>query len=282
MFQSKLIASRKTHIFLNSTYLNFIGRYCLITNNLFFTPFFFIFLFMRKTINKNFTTPFMQKIVLSSRDGRFKFEKEFTEGKTINDIKEYLSRHIKVVQEDVEKDNINIFHNESILKDNTVLSKFQKEELNLVFDYTNKDASTTITETNVPDVSTNPINTRVSVKIIENGTKIFVDPSELITKDNKTYLVKKRTKVFNFNLLLEFVKKCKISREDILKVLIFSLLLFTNNGEILFILGTIFFLQMASSMFIKHKKHYCKKLEHLNRTVVMFVASMFMIDHSRF
>lgn len=237
---------------------------------------------MRKTINKKFTTPFMQKIVLSSRDGRFKFEKEFTEGKTINDIKEYLSRHIKIVHEDVDKDAINIFHNENILKDNIVLSKFRNEELNLVFDYPNKESSTIITETNVQDVPTNPINTKVPVRIIENGTKIFVDPSELITKDNKVYLVKKRTKVINFNLLVELVKKFKITREDILKVLIFSLLLFTNNGEILFILGTIFFLQMASSMFIKHKLHFSKKLEHFNRTVVMFLASMFMIDHSRF
>ncbi|KAF9761078.1 hypothetical protein NGRA_2874 [Nosema granulosis] len=224
----------------------------------------------------------MQKIVLSSRDGRFKFEKEFTEGKTIDDIKEYLSNHIKIVLEDVGKETIHIFHEENVLNDSVVLSKFKKEELNLVFDYTNKENSTVITETKVEDVASNPINTKVAVRIIENGTKIFVDPAELITKDKRVYLVRKRTKMLNMNIVRELIKKCKVTREDILKVLVFSLLLFTNNGEILFILSTVFFLQMASNVFIKHKKHYSKKLEHFNRTVLMFFASMFMIDHSRF
>jgi hypothetical protein len=218
----------------------------------------------------------MRKVVLNSRDGKFKFEKEFTEGKTVKDVKDYLSEHIKIVFDEVKKESISVFYNENILVDTIVLSNFESLELSLVFEY----VQGTLTN-NGDEVSSNSIVQKISVRVKENGTKIYVDPNDLITKDNKTYLVKKRTKILNVKFILEVIKNFRLTREDVVKFIVFSFLLFTNNSEVLFILGSIFLLQMASSALIKYKKNFTKNMEHINRTVLMFVVSLFMIDHNR-
>ncbi|EOB13857.1 hypothetical protein NBO_54g0003 [Nosema bombycis CQ1] len=218
----------------------------------------------------------MRKVVLNSRDGKFKFEKEFTEGKTVKDVKDYLSEHIKIVFDEVKKESINVFYNENILVDTIVLSNFESLELSLVFEY----VQGTLTN-NGDEVSSNSIVQKISVRVKENGSKIYVDPNDLITKDNKTYLIKKRTKILNVKFILEVIKNFRLTREDIVKFIVFSFLLFTNNSEVLFILGSIFLLQMASSALIKYKKNFTKNMEHINRTVLMFVVSLFMIDHNR-
>ncbi|EOB13858.1 hypothetical protein NBO_54g0004 [Nosema bombycis CQ1] len=163
-----------------------------------------------------------------------------------------------------------------ILVDTIVLSNFESLELSLVFEY----VQGTLTN-NGDEVSSNSIVQKISVRVKENGSKIYVDPNDLITKDNKTYLIKKRTKILNVKFILEVIKNFRLTREDIVKFIVFSFLLFTNNSEVLFILGSIFLLQMASSALIKYKKNFTKNMEHINRTVLMFVVSLFMIDPNR-
>lgn len=123
---------------------------------------------------------------------------------------------------------------------------------------------------------------KIKIKLKDSGTILEVDKSQTFIKNNKRYLIQTRRKVINFNQIVEQIKKIKISRDDIIKILAFTMLIVTNNSEILFILSTVFFLQMISKVFIKSYRNYSRTMTHYSRTFVMFLASLLMIDHSGF
>ncbi|KAK6089935.1 hypothetical protein P3W45_001138 [Vairimorpha bombi] len=197
------------------------------------------------------------KIEIISRDGKYKFYTEGNNIQTVHDIKEYLTTNIKI-----DRNDILIFYKDYLVDDNDCISSFGSLPLQFTFETTS-----------------------VNKEEIEEDQNIILEDiatEDTFLKDNKRYLIKNRRKIINFNQILEKFKKIKISRDDIIKILAFTMLIVTNNCEVLFILSTVFFLQMISKVFIKSHRNYSRTMTHYSRTCMMFITSLFMIDHNGF
>ncbi|EEQ81976.1 hypothetical protein NCER_101401 [Vairimorpha ceranae BRL01] len=228
------------------------------------------------------------KIELTSRDKRYKFYTEINNILTVNDIKEYLSNSL-----DVKKQNIFVYNNDFLLEETVDLSRFSS--LNLTFDIDIKNYGVIDDDVIVEDIDTTK-NTKDRINFVSQNKKgnttrikfpgtnnvITVDSNRLVTVGEKTYLLRNNTKMFDYKKIIKYILSIKITKDDLFKVLAFGVLIFTNNVEILYILSVIFFMQLLSKTFIKHNSKYSESLGLFNRTIMMYIVSMFMIDHSRF
>lgn len=121
-------------------------------------------------------------------------------------------------------------------------------------------------------------NNLIKIRILQDNTILHVDPKSIFFKNNKTYLIKERQKIIDFEEIISFIKKIQITKNDIIRILVFTLLLITNNTEIFFLIACIYFLQVFSKFIVKINK---ESLDTLRGPVVMFFMSMFIIDHGQ-
>jgi hypothetical protein len=254
------------------------------------------------------------KIEIISRDGKYKFYTEGNNIQTVHDIKEYLTTNIKI-----DRNDILIFYKDYLVDDNDCISSFGSLPLQFTFETTSVNKEEIEEDQNIilEDIATEDVKKiqkkskldedvkvdensksnedvklknemnkqreeKIKIKLKGSGTILEVDLCQTFLKDNKRYLIKNRRKIINFNQILEKFKKIKISRDDIIKILAFTMLIVTNNCEVLFILSTVFFLQMISKVFIKSHRNYSRTMTHYSRTCMMFITSLFMIDHNGF
>ncbi|WUR04763.1 uncharacterized protein VNE69_10113 [Vairimorpha necatrix] len=222
------------------------------------------------------------KLEITSRDGKYKFYTEKKNILTIEDIKQYLKSNLQIKNK-----IISVYNNGFLLDESVDLSKF--ETLCLTFDINNDTIEDIVEEINTNEISTNKIKEIKKVnkqytKIRINGSKkvMIVKTSQLYFHNGKVMLIKKKNDMFSWTKLFNYVKNIKITRDDIGKLIAFGMLIFTNNSEILMTFSTIFFLQFISRMFITHNRKCSESLDYYSRTAMMFIVSMFMIDHHSF
>ncbi|TBU01181.1 hypothetical protein CWI39_1461p0010 [Hamiltosporidium magnivora] len=125
-------------------------------------------------------------------------------------------------------------------------------------------------------VEMNQIDRKVFVKILDNGRKIKVDPSKLVTNKGILYYVTEKKKKTDF---LATIRSAILGiRTDLLvKILVIVGLMFTRNREFAFLLMIILLLRAMSTLPLKIKTKYNGSFELLYKSVLSFVFSMIFI-----
>ncbi|CAD26221.1 hypothetical protein [Encephalitozoon cuniculi GB-M1] len=227
----------------------------------------------------------MTMVTLRSRNGEYTYTKEFESDNTILHVKQYLKSQIEGYCPGPVEKGIRIILNGKAVSDAVQLHTLGRESLQLVYDVSGqkmgqegRDQDRCLRE----EVETNEISVRIAVSVKETGAKIMVDPEDLVMFNGQVYLVSERRKILTLKSITDLLESVRISKEDLVKFMIFFLLLYTGNGGIVFVLGCVFVLEALSSRLSLTHRNYFKDMDHLCRSLYMFFASLLLIDHGRF
>lgn len=137
--------------------------------------------------------------------------------------------------------------------------------------------------TEKPDIKTstnfdNSNKSLIKIRLLQDNSTLHVDPNELFIKNNKMYLIKERHKIINLTEIYKFFKNLRITKNDLIRILIFTFLLMTNNNEIFFLVACVYILQVFSKFILKISK---ESMNTLKKPFYMFFMSLFIIDYGR-
>lgn len=227
----------------------------------------------------------MATITLRSRNGDSVYTSEFNPESTIFHIKKYLKSQIEDEYPGIVEERIRIIFKGKAVSDTIPLDKLGKEAVQLMFDVlVNRecDRATELSGSHFRDIETNDISVKVAVSIKETGKKIMVNPEDLVTFNGRVYLISSRKQILTLRVVVDILRSIKISREDLVRLAVFMLLLCTRNGGVVIILASVFVLEILSKKLASTHHDVLKDADHLCRSLCMFFISLFIIDHSRF
>lgn len=208
----------------------------------------------------------MSKIFLKSATNDLTIERELKKSETIIDIRRYLSQHLNI-----DMVNIKIVFNGKIVIDTIPLDHLKKNG-NLTLDFIVKNQ-----KINTEDIEMKVIGTRISVKLIYNGSKRLVDPKNVIVYKDRLLLIKKRERRVNhLEELQEMVKKIK--KEVIIKIVIIIAMFMTNNHEFGIIFIVMLILRFINNLKIRVKMNNISGFGLVYKSILAFFISMFMLN----
>jgi hypothetical protein len=119
------------------------------------------------------------------------------------------------------------------------------------------------------------------VNVIIDGKIRKVEPSDILIKNGKRYLITKRIKKITLEDCVKFIKRNLTPTQAIYTVLL-AFILYTNNFYLFFIICSIKVLRLISKICVSLKIWEITKESHFCRAILMFFASLFILDHSKF
>lgn len=230
----------------------------------------------------------MTMVTLQSRNGECTYTKEFEADKTILHVKEYLKSQMRGDALGSIDEGIRIILNGKTVSDAVQLCTLGNGSLHLTYDMpTGKDCRAPCEKESrifSGDVETNEISVKVAVAVSvkETGAKMLVDPEDLVVFNGQIYLVKERRRILTLKAVADLLGSIRVTKEDLVRLMVFFLLLYTGNGGVVFVLGCVFLLDILSRKLSSAYQGCFKNMDHLCRSFYMFFASLFLIDHNRF
>ncbi|KAM0673596.1 hypothetical protein GVAV_002470 [Gurleya vavrai] len=218
----------------------------------------------------------MSKIILKSTNGSFFAEREYEASETVQDVKHYILQRFGNVSESInEKESVKIIYNGKIVSGNVPLGSLGCEG-DICMKFIIRDNPSIKNENLNNDIEMTSVEQLTRVKIIDSGQKMRIDPSKIMTVNNKLVYVTKREKRISWiEEVRNTVKSLKM--EYVFKLAVIFALFLTSNTEFGLLLTGVFILRLLSNLKfkvnMKDDSHY-----HFSKILYSFFISMFFLN----